>query len=217
MAKRILSFLKKHNILYKLQFGFGEGHSTTHTLLELLEELYSNLDQGNTCIGIFLDLTKAFDTIDHDILLFKLQHYGFRGKIYDWFSSYLKNRKQFTIANGESSKLDYVYKGAPQGSVLGPILFILYVNDIPNATKLIPRLFADDTNVFNFGKCIPNLIHETNTQLSNLTLFHLGGGVFRPPNQTFLHCAETAQDMMTKLCDFYSNLIGNQNLNASLF
>ena len=108
MAKRIISFLKKHNILYKLQFGFREGHSTTHTLLELLEELYSNLDQGNTCIGIFLDLTKAFDTIDHDILLFKLQHYGFRGKIYDWFSSYLKNRKQFTIANGESSKLDYI-------------------------------------------------------------------------------------------------------------
>ena len=168
MAKRIISFLKKHNILYKLQFGFREGHSTTHTLLELLEELYSNLDQGSTCTGIFLDLTKAFDTIDHDILLFKLQHYGFRGKKKDWFSSYLKNGKQFTIANGESSKLDYIYKGVPQGSVLGPILFKLYVNDMPNATKLIPRLFADDTNVFNFGKCIPNLIHETNTELSNL-------------------------------------------------
>ncbi len=168
LARRIISFLKKHSILYKLQFGFREGHSTTHALLELLEELYSNLDKGNTCIGIFLDLTKAFDTIDHDILLYKLQHYGFRGKIHEWFSSYLTNRKQFTFANGEKSTLGQITKGVPQGSVLGPILFTIYVNDMPNSTKLVPRLFADDTNVFNFGQNIPQLIDETNTELHQL-------------------------------------------------
>ena len=168
LARRIISFLEKHSILYKLQFGFREGHSTTHALLELLEELYSNLDQGNTCLGIFLDLTKAFDTIDHDILLHKLQHYGFRGKIHEWSASYLKNRKQYTFVNGEKSTLGQITKGVPQGSVLGPILFTLYANDMPNSTKLIPRLFADDTNVFNFGHNIPQLIEETNTELHQL-------------------------------------------------
>ena len=94
LARRVTSFLKKQKILYKLQFGFREGHSTVHALLELLEKVYSNLDANNSCIGIFLDLSKAFDTIDHSILLYKLQHYGFRGKILDWFSSYLTTRMQ---------------------------------------------------------------------------------------------------------------------------
>ena len=168
LERRIISFLEKHSILYKLQFGFREGHSTTHALLELLEELYSNLDQGNTCLGIFFDLTKAFDIIDHDILLYKLQHYGFRGKIHEWFASYLKNRKQFTFVNGEKSTMGQITKGVPQGSVLGPILFTVYVNDMPNSTKLIPRLFADDTNVFNFGQNIHQLINETKTELHQL-------------------------------------------------
>ena len=92
LAKRIISFIKKHKILYELQFVFREGHSTVHALLELLENIYLNLDNTQTCLGVFLDLSKAFDTIDHSILLHKLRYYGFRGKINEWFSSYLLNR-----------------------------------------------------------------------------------------------------------------------------
>ena len=120
------------------------------------------------CVKKYLYLTKAFDTIDDDILLYRLQHYGFRGKIHNWFATYLKNRKQFTFVNGEKSRLGQITKGVPQGSVLGSILFTLYVNDMPNATKLIPRLFADDTNIFNFGNDIPQLIEELNTELHQL-------------------------------------------------
>ena len=168
LAKRVTSFLKKHKILYKLQFGFREGHSTTHALLELLEKIYANLDTNNSCIGIFLDLSKAFDTIDHSILLHKLQHYGFRGKILDWFSSYLTNRMQYTSLNGKNSSLGHICKGVPQGSVLGPILFTLYVNDMPSATSLEPRLFSDDTNLFNFGNNLTAMINNTNIELEKL-------------------------------------------------
>ena len=168
LAKRILSFVRKHKILYRLQFGFREGHSTTHALLELLEKIYTNLDDGKFCVGIFLDLSKAFDTIDHSILLTKLKHYGLRGKICEWFASYLSNRKQYTFANGTSSSYGLIQKGVPQGSVLGPILFTLYVNDMPNAATLEPRLFADDTNIFNFGDNLQNLSQQTNLELEKL-------------------------------------------------
>ena len=168
LAKRIIKFIQKHKILYRLQFGFREGHSTTHALLELLEKIYANLDNRKICVGIFLDLSKVFDTIDHSILLAKLQHYGFRGKIYEWFASYLSNRKQYTFANGTNSSYGLISKGIPQGSVLGPILFTLYVNDMPHSTTLEPRLFADETNIFNFGDNLQDLNKETNIELQKL-------------------------------------------------
>ena len=169
LAKRIHSFISKHKILYKLQFGFREGHSTIHALLELIEKIYSNLDERNCGIGIFLDLSKAFDTIDHSILLHKLSYYGFRGIIHKWFSSYLANRRQYTVVNGIKSQSKLIAKGVPQGSVLGPILFTLFVNDMKTATSLEPRLFADDTNLFNFGKSTEMLINETNIELEKIS------------------------------------------------
>ena len=168
LAKRIISFLKKNRILYELQFGFREGHSTIHALLELLDSIYQNLDDNNSCIGVFLDLSKAFDTIDHDILLKKLSHYGFRGIVHNWFASYLQNRKQYTCVNGNKSTQQDIYKGVPQGSVLGPILFTLYVNDMPNATSAKPRLFADDTCIFSFHANIAKLSLTMNKELNML-------------------------------------------------
>ena len=168
LAKRIISFLKKKRILYGLQFGFREGHSTIHALLELLDSIYQNLDDNNSCIGVFLDLSKAFDTIDHDILLKKLLHYGFRGKVHNWFASYLQNRKQYTCVNGIKSTQQQIYKGVPQGSVLGPILFTLYVNEMPNATSAKPRLFADDTCIFSFHANIAKLSLLINEELNML-------------------------------------------------
>ena len=167
----MLDFLRKHNILYKLQFGFRENHSTALALTEALNEIYTNLNEGNFVLGVFLDLKKAFDTIDHSILIKKLQHYGFRGLVSNWFSSYLTDRKQNTVVNGHTLELGVVKTGVPQGSVLGPILFTIYVSDMPNATELLPRLFADDTNIFVSGKDVDNLVEDTNTELQKLHIW----------------------------------------------
>ena len=168
MCKRMLDFLKKHKILYKLQFGFRENHSTSLALIEALNEIYLKLDEGKFVLGVFLDLKKAFDTIDHKILLSKLEHYGLRGVASNWLCSYLSNRKQFTFVNGCNSHLGTINTGVPQGSVLGPILFTLYVNDMANASQLQPRLFADDTNIFASGRDIDALVQDTNIKLQKL-------------------------------------------------
>ena len=168
MCKRLLDFLRKHKILYKLLFGFRENHSTALALIETLNEMYSKLDEGKFVLGVFLDLKKAFDTIDHKILLNKLEHYGIHGVAKQWFRSHLSNRKQFTYVNGCSSNLEIMSMGVPQGFVLGPILFTLCVNDMAIATKLKSRPFADDTNVFASGKNINSLVEDTNIELQKL-------------------------------------------------
>ena len=149
LYRRLYKFLVKHNVLYKYQFGFRRGYSTTMALIEVINNIKSAIDNNKFVCGIFLDLTKAFDTVDHQILLDKLDHYGVRGQTNDLFKSYLSNRKQFVkIGNSKSSHLP-ISCGVPQGSVLGPLLFLIYVNDIANHSPLGNiRLFADDTNIF---------------------------------------------------------------------
>ena len=166
---KLLDFLNENNVLYKYQFGFRKNHSTNLALLEVTEQLYANLNVDNYGLGIYLDFQKAFDTVDHEILLHKLNHYGIRGNILDWFKSYLSNRKQFTFINGVYSTASHINYGVPQGSVLGPLLFLIYVNDIQNAfLNATPKLFADDINVFIFHKDIKTLYSLANTELESL-------------------------------------------------
>ena len=131
-----------------MQFGFREKHSTTHALLSLTESIKHSIDNGKFGCGIFLDLQKAFDTVNHDILIKKLEHYGIRGNVLDWFRSYLRGRFQYVSVNGHLSDLLPISCGVPQGSVLGSLLFLIYVNDLPNISKVLQvYLFEDDTSI----------------------------------------------------------------------
>ena len=170
--KRMYNFLNKNQTLYEFQFGFRKNHSTSLALLEVVDNCYKQLDENNIILGIYLDLQKAFDTVDHSILLHKLYYYGIRGTTYDWLKSYLCNREQYTVVNNHQSSNGRVICGVPQGSVLGPLLFLIYVNDISQAVpgnKL--KLFADDTNLFLYGKTLVDLENQANSCLSQLDLW----------------------------------------------
>jgi hypothetical protein len=161
----LLSFLHKHKISYDLQFGFRESHSTYLAMLSLMEKLIE-IEKGEHTIGIFLDFSKAFDTVNHKILLDKLHSYGIRGVANTWVQSYLTNRKQFTTYNGVNSSTSIIKCGVPQGSILGPILFLLYINDLGSISTLFsPIMFADDSNIFMTGNNIQTLTTRLNQQI----------------------------------------------------
>ena len=145
VKKRLIPFLKRNNIISKYQFGYRSNHSTTHAILNISDNILQNFDKKKNTVSIFLDLSKGFDCVDHKILLKKLHHYGIRGVAHDFFKSYLTNRQQYTLVDGVVSQWLTVLCGVPQGSVLGPLLFLLYTNDLSNASDFQINLFADDT------------------------------------------------------------------------
>ena len=124
---RLYKFLELHKCLYQLQYGFREDHSTNHALINITESIREALDNNKSVCGIFVDFQKAFNTVNHEILLQKLNYYGIRGCTNDWFKSYLSQRKQFVSVLGFESKRRNISHGVPQGSVLGPLLFLIYI------------------------------------------------------------------------------------------
>jgi hypothetical protein len=168
MSKRLLAFIDEHSILYKYQFGFRPKYSTNMAIHLLVDKIVSCLDKGENLVGVALDFRKAFDTVDHLILLKKLEAYGVRGNAYDWFASYLARRTQYVEINHTRSSALEIKCGVPQGSILGPILFLIYINDLPFSSKLMPIIFADDTNVFLGGKSINQCIETINIEMNNL-------------------------------------------------
>lgn len=198
-----MSFVNKHNVLYDGQYGFRKQFSTTMALMELVEEITTATDNSGLTVGIFVDLKKAFDTINHAILIKKLEKYGIRGIASDWIISYLSNRSQFVCFCGENSDSMSVTCGIPQGSILGPSLFILYINDICNVSqKLKFILFADDTNVFYSGKDIKEICDVISGELEKLNLWFQVNKLSLNINKTqfmIFHCKNVNVDVTIKI------------------
>ena len=174
MYNRFLNYFDSNNILSKNQFGFRKNHSTSLALLQILDKVSNAFDERKYTVGVFLDLSKAFDTVDHNILFDKLAFYGVRGLPLDWLKNYFANRSQFVEYNGISSSHSTITCGVPQGSILGPLLFLIYINDICNVSTFIDLvLFADDTNMFFSHYDLNTLMSTVNSELNKLALwFH---------------------------------------------
>ena len=166
MYNRIYKFFSDKNHIYSLQIGFRQKYSRLRVLFSLTECIRKNVDEGNIDYGIFVDLQKAFDTVEHDILSSKLEHYGVLGLANEWFKPYLSNRKQYVSINGYDANLADVKFGVPQGSVLGPLLSLIYFNDLNQSLKFCRvHHFADDTNLLHFSKSVNRLNKYDNLDL----------------------------------------------------
>jgi hypothetical protein len=168
VACRLVNHLKYNNLLNQNQFGFQKGFSTIHHLLKLSNHVTNELNKKNYTVGIFLDLKKAFDVAPHNILLKKLEKLGIRGVALRWFTSYLEGRTQRVDIEGELSEIEEITISILQGSILGPILFLCFINDLPNCTELLTLLFADDTASLVSGKELGPLIQKANSELQKI-------------------------------------------------
>ena len=167
ISNRILNFISINNLISPAQFGFVKSRSTEDAILNVTEKIYSALNSKHHCINVFIDFAKAFDTVDHVILIRKLAHYGIRGLPLQLINSYLTNRTQRVKINGILSSSETISKGVPQGSVLGPLLFILFINDLPNLSDdYSTTLFADDATFCFSGKDITGLVSLCNAELT---------------------------------------------------
>ena len=167
---RLYKYLIENDILYSKQFGFQNGHSTDHAVLQAVDQIIESFKNNKYTLGVLTDLLKALDTVDHSILLKKLELYGITDSHRGWLKSYLSNRRQFVQINEkEKTSLETISCGVPQGSILGPLLFLLYVNDLKNASNILdPIMFADHTNLVFTHKDIRYLFQIVNQELGNI-------------------------------------------------
>ena len=147
------------NYSININLASEKNHSTEHALIEITDQIRFSMDNNQITCGIFVDLSKAFDTVNHEILLGKLENLGIRGKALELFKSYLSDREQYVNIDNCKSKTRPIRCGVPQGSVLGPLFFLLFINDLPNCCPSGKvRIFADDTNVFSIVTISKNLL-----------------------------------------------------------
>lgn len=172
MYNRLNSYLAVNNIIISNQYGFRAKHSTYMAVLDFYDKVSKAIENKLVSVGVFIDLQKAFDSLNHDILISKLEHYGIRGITINLFRNYLTNRKQFVSYNGFDSVRKPINCGIPQGSILGPLLFLIYINDIINCSALLYFvLFADDTNLLVSGTSCQDVMNILNPELQKLALW----------------------------------------------
>ncbi len=185
VAKYLLNFFKDHKIISRAQAAYiGEGSSTITQLIEIYHQIMKNLDEGKDVHFVFCDASKAFDRVWHKGLLYKLEQCGVTGKMHNWFSNYLSNRQQRVVVNGSESKYKSITAGVPQGSILGPIMFLIYINDLPEGLISNVKLYADDTSLFVSEKNPENATRELAEDLNRISEWSTKWKVKMNPDKT---------------------------------
>ena len=185
MHKHIYNYVIDNNLITPFQSGFTCNASITNRLLYLYHSLCEAVDSGKEVRVVFCDISKAFDRVWHRVLLFKLSSVGIKGKMLQWLSSYLSNRTQRVVLNGQNSEWVSVKAGVPQGSILGPLLFVLYINDIVNRIETNIRLFADDTSLFIIVDTPERAAGSLNSDLQEINQWATEWLVDFNPSKTF--------------------------------
>ena len=218
MSMKLIDFWNKHDFFNPNQYGFKKNSSTELAVLDLCHFVSDAIENKTNTLGVFIDLSKAFDSIDHGILLHKLYHYGIRGPIAEWFKSYLTDRSQYVHVDGVNSDRIGVTSGVPQGSILGPLLFNVFMNDISNVSSSLKFiLFADDTTVLLSGRNITELVDSMNKELSNLSEWIICNNLLLNINKTC--CMLFGPRIVTNLVDFslYINSFAISRVNSIKF
>jgi hypothetical protein len=208
MCNRLTTFLENNKLLSKHQFGFRKKHSTVHPILHLLNEVSEASSRKKFTLAIFCDLRKAFDTCDHNILIKKLNKLGVRGPELQWFTSYLSGRLQFVTINGTDSEKLEINKGVPQGSILGPLLFLIYINDLPECSLLITLLFADDTTLLASSDNLYDLIMFVNREFQKVVSFFRSHKMALHPKKTKFIIFNANEHLLS---DIDANIFINSN------
>jgi len=171
VSVQLVNHLDRNNILYEHQYGFQRNKSTEHSIIHSLNFISNALNDDKYCVGVFFDLKKAFDVCSHDILLMKLSKMGITGSALNWFKSYLSDRTQIVDINGSRSRSRQIKISILQGSILGPILFLCFINDLFRVTNLLTLMFADDTFTLKAGKNLNNLISDINIEINKMAVW----------------------------------------------
>ena len=166
MYSRLYEYLTDNNILYKKQFGFQTGYSTELAIIQLVDQINNNFEKDQYTLGVFIDFSRTFDTVDHKIFIAKLENYGIKEINLLWFKSYIESCKQFIQYNISSTSYKSIICGVLQGSILGLLLFLIYINDLHEASNILDSItFADDTNLFYSHQNINDLFSTVNSVL----------------------------------------------------
>ena len=205
MANRLTNYLENNNILSPSQFGFRKNHATIHPMTLLDNFVSEALNNKKYALAIFCDLRKAFDTVNHTILLSKLEKLGIKNQELCWFENYLSNRWQFVSVGGVCSSLQQILLGVPQGSILGPLLFLIYINDLPSHSKLFALLFADDTTLLAQANSPAELFTMVNEEFYKITCYFRKNLLSIHPDKTNYILFQTSKNNITENFNIFLN------------